>query len=133
MTAYDPDKIKEQALEAIKKHRLFFIEDVVAYLPCSKSTFYEYFPNDSDALDDIKEALYDSRIKTKSKLRKNWEEGAPALQLALYKLASTPEELKKLSMQQIDHTTKGESINLTREERDAIIEKYKARLNESNG
>ena len=31
--------------------------------------------------------------------------------MGLYKLLATPEELAALSMQHVDHTTKGESIN----------------------
>lgn len=46
--AYDRQKIFEQAKEAIKKNNLFFIEDIIAFLPIQKSTFYEYFKLDSD-------------------------------------------------------------------------------------
>jgi hypothetical protein len=42
--AYDKKKIYEQAEESIKKNNLFFIEDIVAFLPCSKPTFYDFFP-----------------------------------------------------------------------------------------
>jgi hypothetical protein len=41
--AYDKNKIFEQAKEAIVKNKLFFIEDIVAFLPCDKTTFYRFF------------------------------------------------------------------------------------------
>ena len=46
--AYDRKKIFEQAKEAIEKYKLFFIEDVVAWLPIARSTFWEYYPDKSD-------------------------------------------------------------------------------------
>ena len=49
--AYDRKKIFEQAKEMIIKHKLFFIDDIVSFLPCSKSSFYEFYPDGSDELD----------------------------------------------------------------------------------
>ena len=46
--AYDRVKIFEQAKEMIVKHKLFFVEDIVAFLPLNKSTFYDFFPIDSN-------------------------------------------------------------------------------------
>jgi hypothetical protein len=43
--AYDKLKIFQQAKEVIIKNKLFFLEDIVAFLPCASSTFYEFFPN----------------------------------------------------------------------------------------
>ena len=60
--AYDKKKIYNQAIEAINKNNLFFIEDVVAFLQISKSTFYDYFPIDSNELNDIKELLEQNKI-----------------------------------------------------------------------
>ena len=40
--AYDRKKIFEQSKEVIVKHKLFFIEDIVAFLPCDKTTFYKF-------------------------------------------------------------------------------------------
>jgi len=111
--AYDKEKILEQAKKVIKDNSLYFIEDVVAFLPIRKSTFYSYFPIDSNEMDDIKELLDDNKISTKVKLRKKLEEGDKAAEiLALYKLIATEDERKALSMQHLDHTTKGEQINV---------------------
>jgi hypothetical protein len=111
--AYDRKKIFEQAKENIVKHKLFFIEDIVAFLPCSKQTFYDFFPVDSDELDELKELLNQNRTELKVSMRSKWyKSNAPALQMALMKLIATPEELKKLSMQYNDHTTGGEKIQI---------------------
>lgn len=111
--AYDQEKILEKAKAAIKDNKLYFIEDVVAYLPISKPTFYDYFKIDSNELNDIKELLEVNKIQTKVKLRKKLEDGEKAAEiLALYKLIATEDERRALSMQHIDHTTKGESVNV---------------------
>ena len=109
--AYDKKKIYEQAAEAIKKNNLFFVEDIVAFLPCSKPTFYEFFPPDSNELNTLKDLLDDNKIKTKSSIRsKLWKSNKAAELLALYRLIATPEEHKKLNQSYVDHTSKGEKI-----------------------
>ena len=101
--AYDRNKIFEQAKEVIVKHKLFFIEDIVAFLPISKPTFYEYFPIDSNEFNELKELLEVNRVTLKVSMRSKWyTSNAPALQMALMKLIANPEELKKLSMQFIE-------------------------------
>lgn len=111
--AYDRKKIFEQAKEVIVKHKLFFVEDIVAFLPCSKPTFYDFFNPDSNELNELKELLNQNRTELKVSMRSKWyKSNAPALQMALMKLIATPEELKKLSMQYNDHTTGGEKIQV---------------------
>lgn len=106
--AYDKNKLEKQALEAIEKHKLFFISDVIAYLPCSRQTFYDL---DLDKLDTIKDALTKVKTDIKVSMRSKWyKSDAPALQMGLMKLLSTDEELKKLSMQYNDHTTDGKEL-----------------------
>ena len=111
--AYDRKKIFEQAKEVIVKHKLFFIEDIVAFLPISKPTFYDFFNPDSNELNELKGLLETNRTELKVSMRSKWyKSNAPALQMALMKLIATPEELKKLSMQYNDHTTGGEKISV---------------------
>jgi hypothetical protein len=111
--AYDKSKIYQQAEEAIKKNNLFFIEDIVAFLPCSKQTFYDFFPVNSDELDTLKDLLDDNKVKTKSSIRaKLWKSNKASELLALYRLIATPEEHQKLNQSYIDHTTQGEKITL---------------------
>lgn len=97
--AYDKKKIFEQAKEVTVKHKLFFIEDIVAFLPIAKKTFYEYFPLDSNESNELKELLETNRVSLKVSMRSKWyTSNAPALQMALMKLIASPEELRKLSM-----------------------------------
>jgi hypothetical protein len=111
--AYDRKKIFEQAKEVIVKHKLFFVEDIVAFLPISKPTFYDFFNPDSNELNELKGLLETNRTELKVSMRSKWyKSNAPALQMALMKLIATPEELKKLSMQYNDHTTGGEKISV---------------------
>lgn len=110
--AYDRVKIFEQAKEMIVKHKLFFVDDIVAFLPCSKSSFYEFYPDGSDELDELKELLEQNRVTLKVSMRSKWyTSNAPALQMALMKLIATPEELKKLSMQFIESENTNKNID----------------------
>lgn len=104
--AYNKVKIFEQAKDVIVKNKLFFVEDIVSFLPCAKPTFYDFFPPDSNELNELKELLETNRTELKVSMRSKWyKSNSPALQMALMKLISTQEELKKLSMQVIDQTT----------------------------
>jgi hypothetical protein len=109
--AYDKSKIFKQAKEVIVKHKLFFIEDIVAFLPISKPTFYEYFDINSNEFNELKELLETNRVSLKVSMRSKWyTSNAPALQMALMKLIATPEELKKLSMQFVESENKNTNI-----------------------
>jgi hypothetical protein len=103
--AYDQNKIFEQALEQIKKNNLFFIEDIVAFLPCDKTTFYRFFPTESNEYNTLKGFLDENKVKTKSAIRSKLYKSAKAAELlALYKLICSDEERNALSMQRIEHT-----------------------------
>lgn len=105
---YDSDDLEKQAIAVIEAHRLVFIDEVCAYLPCSRTTFYDKELDKSDA---IKSALYRVRTAKKVSLRARWEEGDnPTLQMGLYKLLATPEELSALSMQNVDIKSNGKTI-----------------------
>lgn len=109
---YNKQKIFEQAKEAITKNNLFFIEDIVAFIPCSKSYFYETFKVDSDEMDTLREMLDQNKIKTKSAIRAKLFKGEKAAELlSLYRLICTNEERQMLNQQYIDHTTKGDKID----------------------
>ena len=105
--AYDRIKIYEQALDLIEKKKLFFIEDVVTLLPCTKSTFYDFFQIDSNELNTIKEGLDKNKIEVKNGLRNKWYNGNnPLTQMALYKLIGTEEEYHRIA------STKTENKNI---------------------
>ena len=109
--AYDKLKIFEQAKEMIVKNKLFFIEDIVSFLPCDKTTFYRFFEPQSNEYNELKGLLETNRVELKVSMRSKWyKSNAPALQMALMKLICTDEERKKLSMTQTDITTQGEKI-----------------------
>ena len=109
--AYDKKKIYEQAKEAVTKNNLFFIEDIVAFLPCGKTYFYDTFGVDSDEMNNLKSMLDKNKIRTKSAIRAKLFKGEKAAELlALYRLICTPEERQNLNQSYIDHTSKGEAI-----------------------
>jgi hypothetical protein len=111
--AYDKNKIFEQAKEAIVKNKLFFIEDIVAFLPCDKTTFYRFFEVNCNEYNELKDLLETNRTELKVSMRSKWyKSNAPALQMALMKLICTDEERKMLSMTHTDVTTNGKEINL---------------------
>ena len=115
--AYDRKKIFEQAKEVIVKHKLFFMDEVPDFLPCSRSTFYDYFPDGSDELDTLKSLISINKTQIKTSMRSKWyKSNAPALQMALMKLIATPEELKRLSMQynENNNTHKVEEFDITK-------------------
>ena len=103
--AYDKDTLIKQSIEAIDKHNLFFIQDVIAYLPCSSVTFYN---QELEKVESIKEALNENKVKVKNALRRKWfENDQPTTQIALYKLLANREELIALTNQ----TISGDSEN----------------------
>jgi hypothetical protein len=112
--AYDKSKIFKQAKEMIVKHKLFFIEDIVAFLPCDKTTFYSFFKVESNELNELKGLLETNRTELKVSLRSKWyKSNAPALQMALMKLIATPDELKKLSMQYVESENKNTNFDIS--------------------
>ncbi len=121
MALYDKNKLYEQSKEAIEKNNLFFIEDIVAWLPCSKATFYEYFPLDSDELNELKGMLERNKIRTKSSIRAKLFRSEKAGELlALYRLICTPEERRMLNQQYIEMNTndKGFTVNFIDKSKD---------------
>lgn len=104
--AYDKDNLYEQARKAIIDNELFFIEDIVAFIPCSKPTFYEHFPIDSNELNSLKELLEQNKITVKSAIRKKLFKSEKAAELlALYRLICTKEEHQLLNQQYIENKT----------------------------
>ena len=106
--AYKKADMIKQSLEAIKENDLVFVDEIIAFVPFGKNSFYNYKLNE---VNEITKALDDNRIKIKQELRKNWRSSkSPALQIALYKLLATEQEYERLIQQKIDYTSKGESI-----------------------
>ena len=93
--SYDKSELEAISLEAIERENVVFISDLIAYIPCSKTTFYELGLNKTDS---IKGAISKNKILVKSYLRKQWlNDGNSTLQIALYKLLANEDELARLS------------------------------------
>jgi hypothetical protein len=103
---YNQKDLEKQSIEAITKYKLFFIDDIIAYLPCSRATFYN---KGLDKLDTIKDALTQVRTEIKVSMRSKWyKSDNPTLQMGLMKLIASPDELKQLSMSHIESNSKHE-------------------------
>jgi len=96
--AHDKGKILEQTKKLIVDKNLFFIEDIISFLPISKPTFYSYFPIDSNEFNTIKELIDANKVSTKALLMEKWfKSDAPALQIGLMKLIATEEQAHRLN------------------------------------
>lgn len=99
--AYDKDKLEQLSLEAIEDNNLTNVTYVCAFIPCSKSTFYNF---GLEKLDSIKDALYKNSVNKKAKLTNKWEDSEnPTLQIAAFKLMADDDELDKLTSSKFDH------------------------------
>jgi hypothetical protein len=107
--AYDIQELKAKALEAIEKNKLFFVEDVIAYLPCQRTYFYDTVKLNKDP--EILEMLEKNRVEIKVSMRKKWFVSEhPALQMGLYKLIGTDAEADRLgNKQKVEHSSDSNS------------------------
>ena len=96
--AYNKKKILLKAKEVIVKHKLFFIEDIVAYLPISKPTFYVYFPVNSNEFNELKDLLETNTTQLKVSMR------------------------SKLSMQIVENENTNTNINIDKTEAEILEE-----------
>jgi hypothetical protein len=104
--AYDKIKIFEQAKEAIEKNKLFFIEDILAFIPCSKTTFYEFFPDKSEESNILKDLLGNNKTAVKVSMRSKWYKSEnPTLQVALMKIIATEDEAHRLNGSRTENKT----------------------------
>lgn len=95
--AYSKKKLEELALNAIKEHKLTWHDEVVAFLPCTRSTYYN---KQMEQLDTIKDAILHNRLEMKAKLKKKWfDSDNPTLSIALMKMIANDEEWDKLNTQ----------------------------------
>ena len=106
--AYDRNKIFKQAKDVIREHNLFFIEDIVAWLPCDKTTFYRYFPTECNEYNTLKKMLEDNKVRMKTSIRAKLYKGKGADLIALYKMICTDEERKAIAMVNKTDLTSGD-------------------------
>ena len=113
---FDKQEMMNMALETAKLKSCIFINELVSYLPCSRSTFYELFPAGSDTLNTLKEMMDKNAEQKKSAMYRKWFESSnPSLQIALMKLLATPEQAHRLNgtSQKIEHSG---SVNISPKE-----------------
>lgn len=95
-----------------KKGGCTCIEDIVALLPCSKPTFYKLFKVDGEEMEQIKDALAESKRKILVSIRsKLYRSNNPTALLSLYRMLCTQEERDAISTSKTDITTNGKDIN----------------------
>jgi len=116
MNELNKDDLYNKAMQVLENDKeIVFIEDLVSFLPCVKSSFYKHFPIDSNEMNNFKEIIENNKINQKRQLRKKWFNNDNAtLQLALYKLIATNDERERLqtNYNKTDVTSQGESINI---------------------
>ena len=124
---YEKEELESTALEAIEKHTLIFIDEVVSYLPCNRATFYNH---KLDKLDTIVNALSENKVTEKVKLRKKWRDSDnAALQTNLYKLCSSDEEQAILNPSKAEttvHIHSEKQEDLTKLSTDELKQRYEA-------
>ena len=106
--AYDRNKIFKQSQDVIREHNLFFVQDIVAWLPISKPTFYEFFPLESNELNELKKMLEDNKVRMKTSIRAKLYKGKGADLIALYKMICSDEERKAIAMVNKTDLTSGD-------------------------
>jgi len=106
--AYKKEDMIKQCLSAIEENDLIYQYEIFSYVKFSQRTFQTHKLQE---LQEIKNALIDSAIRTKVGLRKDFRNSKSATErIALYRMLATPEEFERLVMNQIDYTSKGEKI-----------------------
>ena len=85
----------EKALKVIKDEKIFYIDEIASSIGMSRSNFYFYL---LEKMDIIIEAIEQTKISIKKKLRAKWEDSESAtLQIALYKVIANDDETQRLN------------------------------------
>lgn len=84
------NEIVEASIQAIEEYNILFLPDVAAYLPISRTEFYEM---EIDLNNRVQDAVEKRRSLVKQSLTAKWmKSDSPTLSIALYKLISSPQE-----------------------------------------
>ena len=109
--AYKTEELFALALDSIKNNNLYWIEQIVAYLPCTKPTFYDHFKVDSYEFNELKGLIEKNRVIACQEQNKKWKDSDNAtLQISFRKLIGTDIERKRLSQTYHDLSSDGEPI-----------------------
>mgnify|MGYP006945374618 FL=1 len=106
--AYDRNKIFKQAQDVIREHNLFFIDDILSWLPFDKTTFYRFFPTEFNEYNTLKKLLEDNKVRMKTSIRAKLYKGKGADLIALYKMICSDEERKAIAMVNKTDLTSGD-------------------------
>jgi hypothetical protein len=140
--AYNTEELYKMALKIIKEKKLRTIEDLISYMPCDRSTWYNHFGKKLDKSDTIKKELEQNKV-IKKELEQNkvafkerlvnmWTSlthTSPATQIFLYKLCANKEEKEaiydtsiKASIEPPKHEI---TLNLIKDDEKKLIEEKK--------
>ena len=109
---HSPKELTELAIEYIKKGGLISFNDVIAYLPVSKTKFYNSIPSGSPNWKVIDDALQAQKRKSLVTIRGrlfNMKDNITA-QLAVYRMMCTDEERRNICTNHTDITSNGQEI-----------------------
>lgn len=130
--AYNTEELYQMALKIIKEREVRTIEGVIALMPCSKPTFYDHFPVESDEFNSIKRELNKKKVEGKERLIRmmgSITHGSPAERIFLYKLWADEEEKEAIydtSIKAKIETPKHEiTLNLVKDDEQKLIEEKK--------
>jgi hypothetical protein len=130
--AYNTEELYKMALKIIKEREVRTIEGVIALMPCSKPTFYDHFPVESDEFNSIKRELNKKKVEGKERLIRmmgSITHGSPAERIFLYKLWADKEEKEAIydtSIKAKIETPKHEiTLNLLKDDEQKLIEDKK--------
>ncbi len=130
--AYNTEKLYKMALKIIQEREVRTIEGVIALMPCSKPTFYDHFPVESDEFNSIKRELNKKKVEGKERLIRmmgSITHGSPAERIFLYKLWADKEEKEAIydtSIKAKIETPKHEiTLNLLKDDEQKLIEDKK--------
>ena len=102
---------QKEILKVIKDNNIFVIQDIFAFYTGIKSA--QFYNLKLEKSESIKKAIDDNKIKTKHSLKNKWfKSGNFSAEVALYKLLSNEDELRKLAMSYHDLSTGGGPIGI---------------------
>lgn len=92
------EKAYKMALKAAETSNAIYVQDVYEMIGISRSTFYHYFPNDSEQLDNIKRELRRNRSNIRMTVRDNMlNSKSSSSYIGLLKIVGTDDEKKALN------------------------------------
>lgn len=130
--AYNTEELYQMALKVIKEREVRTMNGLIALMPCSKPTFYEHFPLESNQLNHLKRELNKKKVEGKERLIRmmgSITHGSPAERIFLYKLWADEEEKEAIydtSIKAKIETPKHEiTLNLIKDDDQKLIEEKK--------